>query len=121
MAERTARARMITALEASATGCLVYKDGSKYTNIMGNSIDAYNRGSCPDWMHNYLYQSTNYGGSYSDNTTNVAGTYDYGYWTLSANSGYSAYAWCVYRLGYLYHDNSSGTNIGARAVVEISK
>ncbi len=122
MPERTARARMITVLEASSTGCLVYKNGTQYPAIVGNSINAYNYGSCPDWMHNYLYQSTSYGGSYNDNTTNVAGTYDYGYWTLSASSGSSTNAWLVNHSGSL--DNGSGasdTSRGARAVVEISK
>ena len=118
---RTARARMITVLEASSTGCLVYKDGSQYTNIMGNSINAYNYGSCPDWMHNYLVDSTSYGGSYKDNSKNVTDTYDYGYWTLSAYSGNSAYAWRVNHYGGLYYYNTSGTSFGARAVVEITK
>ena len=118
---RTARARMITVLEASSTGCLVYKDGSQYTNIMGNSINAYNYGSCPDWMHNYLYDSTSYGGSYKDNSKNVTDTYDYGYWTLSAGSDHSANAWIVGRGGNLSNYYTSDTNYGARAVVEITK
>ena len=118
---RTARSRMITILEASATGCLVYKDGAQYTNIMGNSINAYNRGSCPDYMHNYLYDSTSYGGSYKDNTRNALGKYDYGYWTLSASSSYSANAWIVSHSGYLDNYNTSYARFGARAVVEITK
>ena len=118
---RTSRARMITVLEASATGCLVWKDGAQYTNIMGNSINAYNHGSCPDYMHNYLVDSTSYGGSYKDNTKNVSGTYDYGYWTMSASSSNSTYAWSVNYHGRLYYGNVSDTHHGARAVVEITK
>ena len=121
MTKRRARARMITVLEASSTGCLVYKDGSHYTDIMGNSIDAYNRGSCPDFMHNYLYNSTSYGGSYNDNTTNVSGIYDYGYLTLSARSVNSTDAWLVSHSGCLGHSGTSGTDYGARAVVQVSK
>ena len=112
---------MITVLEASATGCLVYKDGAQYTNIMGNSIDAHNQGSCPDYMHNYLVDSTNYGGSYKDNTKNESGTYDYGYWTLSANSSNTPGAWYVVHRGYLSSSRVANTNYGARAVVEITK
>ena len=121
MSARKARARMITLEEAGGTGCLEWKDGASDTRILGNSIDAYNRGSCPDWMHNYLYQSKSYGGSYEDNTTDENGTYDYAYWTMSAYSGDSARAWYVSHDGYLGTDYASRTHDGARAVVEISK
>ena len=121
MSARKARARMITAFEVSSTGCLVYKDGSTYTNIVGNSINAYNEGSCPDYMHNYLYDSTSYGGSYNNNTTNEVGTYDYGYWTMSADSGHYTNAWRVNHGGNLGNNSTSHTINGARAVVEITK
>ncbi len=120
---RKARARMITALEASSTGCLVYKDGEKYPNIILPSIDAYNRGSCPDWMHNYLWQSTDCGGSYNNNTVNENGVYDYEYWTMSAFSRNTTDAWYVHRAGHLhnYTGGTTTTSFGARAVVEITK
>ena len=121
LSKRKVRARMITAQEASSTGCLVWKDGSKDSTIMGNSINAWNNGSCPDWMHNYLYQSKTYGGSYEDNTLNENGIYNYDYWTMSANSSYSPNAWYVSREGYLGSGNTSSTGNGARAVVVISK
>ena len=121
LSKRKVRARMITAQEASSTSCLVWKDGSKDSTIMGNSINSYNQGSCPDWMHNYLYQSKTYGGSYEDNTTNETGVYNYDYWTMSANSSNSPNALYVRREGYLYGIYTSGTGIGARAVVVISK
>lgn len=119
--KRTAKARMITAQEASSTSCLVYKDGSTNSTIMGNSIDAYNQGSCPDWMHNYLYQSKTYGGSYEDNTLNEIGVYNYDYWTMSANSSYSPNAWFVNRVGNLGGGSTSSTGAGARAVIQIDK
>ncbi len=118
---RKARARMITALEAGSTGCLVYKDGEKYPNIIPPSINSYNQGSCPDWMHNYLLNSKEYGGSYSNNTKNENGENDCEYWTMSATSYTSTNAWRVARLGYLGDYSAASTNIGARAVVEITK
>ena len=107
---------MITVQEASSTSCLVYKDGSTNSTIVGNSIDAYNQGSCPDWMHNYLYQSTLYGGSYEDNTVN-----ENDYWTMSAHSSSSPRTWFVNHGGNLRNDNTSYTGHGARAVIQIDK
>ena len=122
LSKRKVRARMITAQEANSTSCLVWKDGAKDSTIMGSSINAYNAGSCPDWMHNYLYQSKTYGGSYDDNTLNENGGYNWAYWTMSAHSSYSLYAWYVDRVGTLYDDHvTSYTGYGARAVVVISK
>ena len=112
MTLRKARARMITVLEVSATGCLVWKSNENHNN-----------GSCPDYMHNYLYDSANssYGGSYSINTTNEAGTTDNCYWTMSAYSGDSSRAWYVLRIGNLNFSGTSKIDCGARAVVEITK
>ena len=123
LSTRKTRARMITVLEASATGCLVARSGATYTTPMTGQTSAYNYGSCPDWMHNYLYNSTNssYGGSYNNNTTNESGTVDYGYWTLSADSVYPNTVWHVSRSGILNSSNTSITDLGARAVVEITK
>ncbi len=118
---RKARARMITALEASSTGCLVWKDGAKDSNVIPPSIDAYNDGSCPDWMHNYLYQSKNGGGSYNNNTVNENGEYDYYYWTMSAYSDSATTTWCVGSGGTLGNRDTITTLYGARAVVEITK
>ncbi len=117
---RKARARMITALEAGSTGCLVYKDGATDSRVLGTSKNAYNQGSCPDFMHNYLYQSTSYGGSYNNDTVNENEEYDYHYWTMSASSSFTN-VWSVDRDGHLYHYNTARTTYGARAVVEITK
>ena len=120
LSKRKVRARMITAQEASSTGCLVYKDGSTNSTIMGSSIDAYNQGSCPDWMHNYLRESTKFGGSYEDNTVNENGYYNNDYWTMSAADG-SSFAWLVDYRGYLSTIYPFFSHYGARAVVVISK
>ena len=121
LAKRKVRARMITAQEASSTSCLVWKDGSKDSTIMGSSINAYNFGSCPDWMQNYLYQSTSFGGSYDDNTVNENGVYNYDYWTMSALSVDSTIAWSVDREGFFHRNTTALTNAGARAVIQIDK
>ena len=121
LGKRKARARMITALEAGSTGCLVYKDGATDKRVISPSINASNQGSCPDWMHNYLYQSKNYGGSYNNDTVNENGIYDYDYWTMSTHSSYTPNAWFVNRVGNLTTGNTTDTTYGARAVVEITK
>ena len=118
---RKARARMITALEAVNTGCLVKKDGATDKTIIPPSINEYNQGSCPDWMYNYLYQSKNWGGSYNNDTVNENGVYDYHYWTMSANSGNTTHAWFISRAGHLDIYDAYVTSDGARAVVEITK
>ena len=121
LSKRKVRARMITAQEANSTSCLAYKDGSTNSTIMGSSIDVYNRGSCPDWMHNYLYESKKYGGSYEDNTVNENGYYNNDYWTMSAVSSNSSNAWLVDGKGYLTSIYSFFPHYGARAVVVIAK
>ncbi len=119
---RKARARMITAQEAGSTGCLVWKDAATDSRVLGTSKNAYNQGSCPDWMHNYLYQSKNYDGSYNNDTLNESGIYDKGYWTMSALFYYTLFAWYVDIGGTLNCGNNTAiTNFGARAVVEITK
>ncbi len=118
---RKARARMITALEASATGCLVYKDGATDSRVIQPSINSNNQGSCPDFMHNYLYSSKSFGGSYNNDTVNENGVYDNGYWTMSAYLSSTFQAWSVYRGGHLNCSTITLTLSGARAVVEITK
>ncbi len=104
LSQRKARARMITVLEAIDTGC---RYGVQR--------------SCPDFMHNYLYQSKNYGGSYNNDTLNENGVYDCFYWTMSAISGQGASVLHVRREGNIEYTYSNTNTIGARAVVEITK
>ncbi len=94
LGSRTAKARLITLQEAASFGC-------------NNSSQ-----SCPIWMYNYLNNSTNNGGTENDSSASV-------YWSSSAYSTYSNYAWYIMvgRLGndFVYMEN------GARAVVEVTK
>ena len=101
--ERTAKARMITTQESADLGCTA-------TNS-----------SCPIWMYNYLYNSTSYGGTIDDTTTENGASYNYGYWTMSAYSTAVYFARYVYSYGSLNGNYTSGINLGARAVVEINK
>ncbi|MBO5414852.1 MAG: hypothetical protein J6A17_04410 [Bacilli bacterium] len=101
---RTAKARMITLQEANNLGCT---NSSK---------------SCPNWMNNYLYNSTSYGGTVSDSTLDPAtGASNNGYWTMNANSSYASTAWNVTYYGYVYDNYPYYTYFGARAVVVVSK
>ncbi len=118
---RKARARMITAQEASATGCLGGKAGTIDDRVIPPSIDKYNHGSCPDFMHNYLWQSKSFGGSYNNDTKNEKGEYDYDYWTMSTSSVGPTNALIVSRVGILTNYVTTGLRTGARAVVEITK
>ncbi len=118
---RKARARMITALEAGSTGCLVTKSGQTDTRVIPPSIDTSNSGSCPDWMYNYLKNSKNYGGSYNNNTLNENEVVENAYWTMSASSSSTTNAFLVLCRGCLTYTSSIATDIGARAVVEITK
>ena len=90
---------MITMQEALALGCTTSQQ------------------SCPNWMINYLNESTNYGGTVNDTT----GSRNYGYWTMSAASSSSANAWYVRFSGYVGISSTSSTGIGARAVVVVNK
>ncbi len=106
LGERKARARIITALEASNTGCLTYTQ---------DNAD----GSCPEWMYNYLLDSKTYGGSYNDTTKNVNGEDNHCYWTSSAL--HSTYAMNICRFGSIHGAYVDINHHGARAVVEITK
>ena len=101
---RTAKARMITTQEITNLGCT---DAAK---------------SCPNWMNNYLYNSTSYGGTVSDSSTDpTTGSPNYGYWTMSAYSSSKNHAWYVYYNGNVRSNGTYRTYYGARAVVVVSK
>lgn len=98
--ERTAKARMITAQEAFAFGCTYRVDNS-----------------CPSWMNNYLYTSTNYGATVDQGDEN-----NLGYWTMNAGSYTSdVHAIRVNYRGYLGGTTTTNETNGARAVVVINK
>ncbi len=101
LGNRTGKARMITAQEAGKLGC--------------TSSDQ----SCPNWMNNYLYDSTSNGG-----TVEVTGGeygINYGYWTMSAYSLRRTNAMYVDRGGYVHTEEATRNDNGARAVVVINK
>ena len=99
LGSRTSKARIITLQEGVSVGCTT-----------SNS-------SCPKWMYNYLYQSTSYGGTVDDKTTNN----NYGYWTMSANPTNSVATWCVNTRGGVSYSDIHDVNFGARAVIVINK
>jgi len=100
--ERTGKARMMTAQEAGELGC-----------TSSNK-------SCPNWMNNYLNDSTINGGTVNQS----GGRYgnNFGYWTMSATSSYGTSAMHVNFRGNVTGDNYVSHNYyGARAVVVIDK
>ncbi len=103
LGQRTGKARMITMQEATAVGCTT-------SNL-----------SCPNFMNNYLLDSTSNGGTVNDTHTENGATYNGGYWTMSASSSDADHAWTVYYLGYVGRSSTSDTRTGARAVVVVNK
>ncbi len=102
LGSRTGKARMITVQEANGLGCTEAN------------------GSCPNWMNNYLYTSTSYGGTV-DQTGGEYGN-NYGYWTMSAVSSETTIAMYVPYHGDVYYlYPTTNTYFGARAVVVIDK
>ena len=98
LGQRTGKARMITMQEAIALGCTIRER------------------SCPNFMYNYLKESTSYGGTVNDTT----GGDNSIYWTMSANSSDTNDAWYVAHSGFVYYGTASASG-GARAVVVVSK
>ena len=104
LAERTAKARLITAQEAYNLGCTT---GGK---------------TCPKWMYNYLYNSISYGGTVNDKSSDTETGYNnWGFWTMSAKSSNTYEAWCVDYDGTLYSEDVYNRSRGARAVVVVNK
>lgn len=102
---RTAKARMITVQEAAQI-----KIGCRNSNV-----------KCPIWMYNYLYNSTDNGGTANDTTVDSeTGKYKTGYWMMNANSLNNA-AWYIYYDGFINSSNINNEHVGARAVVVINK
>lgn len=101
--QRSGKARMLTVQEASAVGCT------------GSS------GTCPIWMHNYLKQSTQYGGTIDDTHTENGGTNNNGYFTMQAYASAQSRAFIIDQGGYLTDVGISRTFYGARAVIVVTK
>ena len=94
---RTARARMITVQETVSLGC---KRRSK---------------SCPNYMNNYLYKSTENGGTVNDDRDSS------GYWTMGARSSSQNVFIMEYDGSVNYSANPTNPYYGGRAVVVVSK
>ena len=102
LSSRTAKARMITLMEADNLGCR--EEGR----------------SCPIWMYNYLSLSQSNGGTNNDTSHGSANTVNDGYWTMTPHY-YSNAARAVFKSGGLYGQNLTDTILGARAVVVVNK
>ena len=92
--ERSANARMITVQEAADLGCT--RETTK----------------CPIWMYNYMYYSTDNGGTINDIYATNGGA-NFGYWTMNP--------WVIHTSGFVSETSLSTNYSGARAVVEINK
>ena len=92
---KTAKARVITAQEASNVGCLEEQQ------------------SCPIWMYNYLQSSVENGGTMNDSTNGG------GYHTMSTFTG-TQHVWWMTPQAYLSQIGTTNDN-GIRAVIEIDK
>ncbi len=93
---RTARARMITVLEANNLKC----------STTGSN--------CPAWMYSYLYNT-------GDNSTTNGSTYNEGYWMMQADSNNTTSAWRMNFAGKITNYSVTQTRNGARAVVVVTK
>ena len=99
---RTAKARMITLHEAADLGCTTSTK------------------SCPNWMNNYLYNSTSYGGTVIE-ATGPSGSTNNGYWTMNVTASDAGRTYYVDYYGTVGSNYAYNTYYGARAVVVISK
>lgn len=100
LAERVAKARMITAQEVTNLGC-------KYGTAK----------SCPIWIYNYLSDSVANGGTNDDKE----GAANQAYWITSASSTSTLAAFSINQLGAINDHTISDATYGARAVIQINK
>ena len=110
-------ARLIEASEiAKITGYQNWNNNWYYFHT--NSTTKYKGASGTNkyaWLFDNTYNCTKYG-------CNVADSSNHGYWTNTAESGYSHVAWSVFFVGDLYSFSVyHAGNYGVRPVVTISK
>jgi len=97
LGQRTAKARMITFQEAMDFGC-----GS-------------NARSCPVWMHNYLANCTDRGGTVNQGP-------DKGYWTSNAIIYQYTLSYLISDYGYIHFQGPNDATVdGVRAVIMVEK
>jgi hypothetical protein len=119
----TYKARLIKASEiATITGNSSFVEATA-TNSNSFWLDTNNQtqtafttgASNYDWLFDYTNGCTSYGCSIADAS-------NYGYWTSTAVSGYTYYAWSVYAAGVLNGDSVVNEGIyGVRPVITILK
>ena len=83
------------------------------------------------WLFDNLYQSSNYGGSVSDDNqythydsnAGVSENYTDSYWTSTpvGTAGSNSFVWAVHAYGYLYDSFSDISIVGIRPVITIPK
>lgn len=81
-------------------------------------------GSCPKWMINYLnYNLSGNATFYPQNSSSSAieNVGNFAYWTSTARSDGSGFAWYITRSGYIDGYNTTVPNSGARPVVVVNK
>ncbi len=103
LTERTAKARILTFQEAVDLGCTREAQ------------------SCPIWMYNYLFNSTNFSGTENDIYKENEAQTNAGYWLINSNSSNLDSAWDIYTNGNLTDNSIDNIEYGARAVIEINK
>lgn len=105
VARTRVKARILTLSEAVSVGCTPTAK------------------SCPKWMYNYLQTSTTSGGTANDDYHGPASEGNYGYWTLSVNTGGDGKSiWEINQDGSIKYNNANTyVNNGARAVVVVNK
>ena len=111
--------RLIEASEvAKITNNTAWTAGGSFYYFHTNSTTQYQGAAGTNkyaWLFDNTYDCTTYG-------CNVANSSTYGYWTNTANSINSYYAWNVYYNGYLLNYNVARTgDLGVRPVITILK
>ena len=113
-------ARLITANEVAKisgnTSFDASKTGQPWFYLGSNNQSDKSKRSNYGWLYDRTSSDCkDYGCS------NNADQDTWGYWTSSANISASAFAWRVYRSGFLDNDTVSSANNGVRPVISVSK
>lgn len=99
LADKNAKARMITVQEAQLLGCTETAQ------------------SCPVWMYNYLQESPFNQDTYTEN----GAISNAGYWTMQADTKGINRTWRIIQTGKAISYNANDISCGARAVIVIAK
>lgn len=103
--KRSGKSRLITVQEALKLGCQYWKAQT-----------------CPNFMNNYLYDSTSNGGNMNDQHLENGGTTNNGYWTMNVISSNENHVLAVvWDASVSRSFNTTDLRRGARAVIVVSK